>query len=509
VKTGRVLLLVLGTILALLGLGLLAGAAGTGWANAQQRDGGYLTTPTERYQSPFYALTTQGLNIMADRSVPDVINDGAGRLLVQGSTESGKDLFIGIAPQAEAARYLDGVARSELRKIEFSPFDVDYRQISGTEAPQPPGEQTFWAASAQGSGTPRLEWDVQPGNWELVIMNGDASGQVTADLQAGFRSDLLWPLFLTLLISGIMLLAIGVPLIVAAAVGLGRHGPPAPHRGAQPVQAYAAPSAAPFSVEAPEGSPYPARLTGHLDAGLSRGMWLIKWFLAIPHVIILVFLWFALAVTTVVAGFAILFTGRYPPALFNFNVGVLRWNWRVAFYAFNALGTDKYPPFTLARTDYPADFDVDYPERLSRPLVLIKSWLLALPHLLVIAALTGTGRVWDSDGGEQTGYVQTGAISLLGLLVLIAGIILLFTGQYRKELFDLIIGLNRWIYRALTYIALLRDEYPPFRLDQGPDEPRLNPGPGPELVHPETGQPAHQSSASSGAGESLPPKGSP
>jgi hypothetical protein len=70
-------------------------------------------------------------------------------------------------------------------------------------------------------------------------------------------------------------------------------------------------------------------------------MWLVKWFLAIPHFILLVFLWFAFLVTTIVAGFAILFTGRYPRPLFAFNVGVLRWNWRMAFYAYAAAGTAR------------------------------------------------------------------------------------------------------------------------------------------------------------------------
>lgn len=117
------------------------------------------------------------------------------------------------------------------------------------------------------------------------------------------------------------------------------------------------------------------------------------------------------------------------------------------------------------------DFDVDYPERLSRGLVLVKSWLLAIPHLLILAALTGSGRTWDTSQGGGTEIGQTGGVSLLGLLVLIAAIILLFTGRYWSGLFDLIVGLNRWIYRVITYVALMRDEYPPFRLDQGPRDP--------------------------------------
>ena len=69
-------------------------------------------------------------------------------------------------------------------------------------------------------------------------------------------------------------------------------------------------------------------------------------------------------------------------------------------------------------------------------------------------------------------WVQQGVgISLLGLLVLIAGVILLFTGQYRRGLFDLLLGLNRWIYRVIAYVALMRDEYPPFHLDMGPVDP--------------------------------------
>jgi hypothetical protein len=220
-------------------------------------------------------------------------------------------------------------------------------------------------------------------------------------------------------------------------------------------------------------SDYPVRLTGELEQNLSRWLWLVKMILAIPHYIVLAGLWGAFGVATVLAATAILFTGRYPRTLFNFNVGVLRWNWRVGFYVYAALGTDRYPPFTLARTDYPADIDVAYPEHMSRGLVLVK-WLLVAPHLLIIGLLVTDllPYPWITGSGATTsGLGPIGGYSVLNLIVVLAGFFLLITGKYPRALFDLLIGISRWTYRVLTYLAFMHDEYPPFRLDPGPHEP--------------------------------------
>jgi uncharacterized protein DUF4389 len=215
---------------------------------------------------------------------------------------------------------------------------------------------------------------------------------------------------------------------------------------------------------------YPVKLEGELSEPLSRWLWLVKWLLAIPHWIVLAFLWIAYFFTTVFAFFAILFTTRYPRGIFDFNVGILRWTWRVLFYTYDALGTDRYPPFSLQEEpEYPARLDVEYPESLSRGLVLVKWWLLAIPQYIVVAIFTGGG--WAAATGNDPGFVYVSNFGLLGVVVLVAAIVLLFTGRYPRSIFDFAMGMNRWVYRVIAYATLMTDAYPPFRLDQGAHEP--------------------------------------
>ena len=214
---------------------------------------------------------------------------------------------------------------------------------------------------------------------------------------------------------------------------------------------------------------YPVQVRARLDEPLSRWLWLVKWLLAIPR-IVLVFLWIAFAAVT--RHRVLRDRGRFQPLprpLFGFNLGVLRWSWRVGYYTYSALGTDRYPPFSLdEEPGYPATLDIAYPQRLSRGLVLVKWWLLAIPQYAIAAVFMPHGATLPTATGGS-GAWRADALSggLIGLLVCFAAITLLVAGRYPKGLYDLVVGMNRWVLRVIAYAALMTDAYPPFRLDQG------------------------------------------
>ena len=193
----------------------------------------------------------------------------------------------------------------------------------------------------------------------------------------------------------------------------------------------------------------PVRVRSDLDAP-SRRLWLFKWCaLAVPHYPILIGLYLLYPLATLAAGVAVMFIGRYPRPLFEFNVGVLRWSWRLMNYRFPMNSTDRYPPFTLASVpDYPADLEVDYPEDPTNRLVLLYRWLVGLPQILLC---------WSMEPFLQLLCVSNAAW-------------LLCAGTINKGMFDLLIGIVRWRYRVAVYVSFMRDEYPPFRMDLGTEQ---------------------------------------
>jgi len=467
-KAGRIVAVVIGVLVLLPALGLLIGGSVLTVAHVVEReDDGYFDVTLDRLSSATAAIITSEVDLRADPGPPDWFLDFVDvsvRLRATGVGDRSSEIFIGIGPEADVDSYLDDVARDEIRDVD-SDGDVRYRTVSGTDSPTAPTEQGFWVASASGGDTQELIWEVEEGEWTAALMNADGSPGILADVTVGVRSGALLGIAITMLVIGAVLLAIAVVIIVLATRGHAAEAVPTE-------EAPEAEVALPVSEE-------PVRLEAEIDEPLSQWLWLVKWFLAIPHFIVLAFLWIAFVLLTVIAGVVILFTGRYPRGIFDFNVGVMRWTWRVLYYAASGgLGTDRYPPFTTDPVaDYPADLDVAYPEQLSRGLVLVKWWLLAIPHYLVLGFIAGSGYVWwdrEPWGG-----------GLVGILVLIAAVMLLFTGRYPRPLFDLIIGLNRWVFRVMTYASLMTDHYPPFRLDQGGRERSATddpPGQGPSAV---------------------------
>jgi hypothetical protein len=179
---------------------------------------------------------------------------------------------------------------------------------------------------------------------------------------------------------------------------------------------------------------------------LSRLLIFVKWLLAIPHYIVLMFLGIAGFFAWIIGFFAILITGNFPRSLFEFMVMLLQWSARVTGYV--NLMTDAYPPF--GEGDHPVNLSLNYPPHLSRLLIFVK-WLLLLPHFVILYVL---------------GIVSS-------VITFIAFFAILFTAKYPKGLFDFMVGYYRWSNRVSSYFLLMTDAYPPF----GFGEPTTMAGP--------------------------------
>ena len=479
----RVLALVIGCLMLLPGIGLLfaGGALGIGYATGRN-DAGYFQTSLTDLRTPTAAITAETPALTTDLQTPTwLINtlDTDLRLRVTAPT-SDSQIFVGIGPVAQVDTYLTGVAHDSFTGL-VNGGTPTYRTNPGTgQVDTPPAGQTFWVAQTAGSGTQELSWHPTNGQWAVVIMNANGSPGITAAATAEIQAGFALPLALTLLIIGILLTTGATVLMIVAT----RRRTDKRNQGWQP-----APNPAPSQGATIRD--HPVALTAHLDLGLSRWKWLLKWILAIPHYVVLAFLWPAFLLVTVIAGFAILITGRYPRPLFDFTSGVLRWTWRVSYYAFyGGIGTDRYPPFTLGTAPgYPATLDIGYPAQLSRGLALVKWWLLAIPQYFIVGLMIGNWFGWTSLSRGLPWLGPIGGAGVLGLLVVIAGCILLLTGRYPAPLYNVVIGMNRWIYRVTAYAALMTDKYPPFRLDQGGSEPTPT-LPAPALMDPRLTEPA-------------------
>ena len=482
-RTRQVVALVIGILLLLPGLGLVFGGGAIGVAELAARDeGGWHSMTIDQLSSSGVAVTSEGAVFRLERTPGQLRELDLQFRLTVTPTDPAQRVFVGVAPAADLATYLQGAAHDEVTSLSWGGFPT-YRSTPGTDRVPPPAVQQFWVARATGAGTQELTWTARSGEWSVAVLNASGTSGVSVSAVGAARSGALLPASIGIFVVGLVLLALGSVLIVTA---LRRPAEPPPGAYGQPV-GYPAPAPAqPAYAEAAPGepgSPYaagavmpwravptqerPVVLEARIAPNLSRGLWLVKWFLAIPHFVILCALWVVFGVATVGAWFAILFTGRYPRSLFHFNVGVLRWSWRVMHYCgTGGLGTDRYPPFTLdPMPDDDARLDIAYPDHLSRGLIFVK-WILLLPHWIIVALIVGTQSRTDENGVQVGGWP-----GVLGILVFVAGLVLLFGGTLPRGIFDVVVGLNRWVYRVTAYGALMTDVYPPFRYDGGGEEP--------------------------------------
>jgi hypothetical protein len=216
-SAGRVVLIVLGAIGVLFGLAVLAGGGFLLWADRTQREDGYLTTPSERFATPTYALTRTRLDV-GTNGADWVLNDNwFGTVRIRGESTNAKTLFIGIGPEPAVARYLASVAHASVEDVEFDPFRVTYRPVAGGTPQGPPTDQHIWVASASGVGTQTLTWKVRDGDWTVVLMNADGSRGVGADIDLGAKLSFLIWVAIGLLIGGALVVGGSTALIVLAA----------------------------------------------------------------------------------------------------------------------------------------------------------------------------------------------------------------------------------------------------------------------------------------------------
>ena len=217
-SAGRIVLVVVGSLVALLGAALLAAGGVLLWADRTERDDdGFLTTPTERFERDSYAIVSENIDFLEAETGSDwVISEGIlGDVRLRGASVDDGEVFVGIGPTSEVESYLAGVEHDEVTDLDFDPFSPEYRRITGGEPDGPPTEQTFWAASASGTGTQTAVWDPESGDWTLVVMNADGSRGVAAELSVGAEADFLLWLAIGLLIAGVLLPEYLTPLPLA------------------------------------------------------------------------------------------------------------------------------------------------------------------------------------------------------------------------------------------------------------------------------------------------------
>jgi hypothetical protein len=459
VSAGKVVLLVFGIIIVLIGLGLTTGGGGALWANAALTDDeGYFTTKTLQIDRSSHAVASEPTDVDVGSWWVWDWGDLATFKVEASNDDPSKNVFVGVADEGDLRDYLRDVDYDEVTDLEIRPDRLEYRNRPGSSEPAAPTTREFWLESVHGSGTQILEWELQSGSWSLVLMNEDGSADLDLSVVLGVKIPWLVGAAVGVLVGGIVALLLGVLMIVLAVRK--PRGPRISEPGA------GAPEEPPAPASATEGGGGPLMSTGYPvglsidypDRDLNRLTTFFRIFWAIPIWIVLGLLagaaftcaddgwWFpplGLGFFVILPPLLlIVFRQKYPRWWFDWNLAIAGFATRVVAYL--ALLRDEYPSTDEEQSVH---IEIPYPNveaDLNRWLPLVK-WFLAIPHYIVL---------W---------FLSIAAV----VVVIIAWFVILFTGRYPRDLFDFVVGILRWYLRVVAYAFLMTtDRYPPFSFSE-------------------------------------------
>jgi hypothetical protein len=210
---GRIALSITGAIAGLIATALIVGGAFALWGDSQKDADGYLKTDTERFHADTRALATENLDVDLGDADTLAESDDLGKIKVTAESRDGKQLFVGIARTSDVEDYLAGAPYTTVDDIEASPFEADYTRHNGNRHPVSPEHAGIWTESSQGSGEQTIDWEIDDGDWSVVVMNADGSLGVDADVSAGANVSFLDELGWSAIGSGAFALIIGIGLI--------------------------------------------------------------------------------------------------------------------------------------------------------------------------------------------------------------------------------------------------------------------------------------------------------
>jgi hypothetical protein len=215
-RPARIALIVTAAITGLAAAGLLAVGGVALWGESEKDGDGYLSTDSHRFAADTHALASESLDVDLDGAEWLMDREDFGDVRLEVAPGTDEPVFVGIAPTDQVSRYLSGAAHTSVSDADSWPFEVSYdeRTVAGDRKPAPPGEQQIWAASAEGAGTQTLNWDVEDGDWSVVVMNADASRGVDAEVEAGAKVPFLSEIGWTAAGTGAILLVAAAGLLV-------------------------------------------------------------------------------------------------------------------------------------------------------------------------------------------------------------------------------------------------------------------------------------------------------